>query len=177
MQMRWMVVGVALLVPFAAGAGEPASDQPFLDRAQSMQEGLVDVAALAQAKGGESVRMLGEHMQREHRAALTRLHAPAARDDLTLPNVLQDPEVELFKRLDSLGGRAFDEAYLSSLAEREADLVALYTDEARGGRPHDVRAYTAAELPRMRAIAANVRAMAAGRTPRPQGSGDPPAPM
>lgn len=174
--MRWIAASLALLLPLAAGAAEPASDQPFLDRAQSMQEGLVDVAALAQHKGGESVRLLGEHMQREHRAALERLHALAAKDDLMLPNVLQDPEVQLFKRLDSLGGRAFDEAYLSSLAEREADLVALYTDEAQGGKTRDVRAYAAAELPRMRAIAANVRAMAAGRTPRSQGSGDAPAP-
>ena len=163
MRLASVMAAAVAVVAGSASAGAAAhrsADQAFIDRADSIHRGALDAARLAARKGDPEVRRLAERLEGEHRASLQRLRDLAAKDDLVLPGRMQDSEVQLFKRLDSASGPAFDESYVAAMTSVEADAAALFQEEASGGRDADVRAYAAGELPTLRAEQASLGRMA-----------------
>jgi len=149
------LVGVGALV---GAVPRRSPDQAFIDRAASIHEGQLDLARLAGRKAtNEEARRLAARLERQHRASLQRLLDLAARNDLIVPNRLQDPEVQRFKRLDRLKGLPFDEAYVAAMASVEASAAAVFEEEASAGKSGALRAYAAGELPMLRSQAALAR--------------------
>jgi hypothetical protein len=114
----------------------------------------IDLGQLTQHKDASAkVQQLGLEQVRRQQAALDRLQAVGVDQDFWVDTELQDPEVQLYKQLDSLNGQCFDEGYVRQLGATSAELTRLLGDEVRSGHDRALRAYAADELRRMGAVA------------------------
>ena len=96
----------------------------------------------------EDVRTYAERMVKDHSAADKKLKAIAAKENLQLPQSLDQEHESLKTKLQSLKGEDFDRAYVKAMANGHDKAVALFESASQQATmPGDLKQFAASTLP------------------------------
>jgi putative membrane protein len=95
-----------------------------------------------------SVRTYAERMVKDHSAADKKLKAIAAKENLQLPQSLDQEHESLKTKLQSLKGEDFDRAYVKAMASGHDKAVALFESASQQPQmPDELKQFAASTLP------------------------------
>ena len=95
-----------------------------------------------------SVRTYAERMVKDHSAADKKLKAIAAKENLQLPQSLDQEHESLKTKLQSLKGEDFDRAYVKAMANGHDKAVALFESASQQPQmPGELKQFAASTLP------------------------------
>jgi putative membrane protein len=96
----------------------------------------------------EGVRKYAQRMVKDHGAADKKLKAIAAKENLQLPQSLDQEHESLKTKLQSLKGEDFDRAYMSAMAKGHDKAVALFESASQQPQmPGELKQFAASTLP------------------------------
>jgi putative membrane protein len=94
------------------------------------------------------VRSYAERMVKDHSAADKKLQAIAAKENLQLPQSLDQEHEALKTKLQGLKGEDFDRAYVQAMAKGHDKAVALFESASQQPQmPEDLKQFAASTLP------------------------------
>lgn len=129
-------------------AAQHMSDRAFAE--QAAQGGATEVALgkLAERKGSVSVvRDFGKRMAGDHSQAGEKLEAAASSDNIGITDQMSPKDQQLYRRLETLSGQAFDHAYARKmLTDHERD-VAMFRQESKDGKDPAIKQFASNTLP------------------------------
>lgn len=144
-----------LLLPFAlvvlsltSNKSISKHDNEFMMEAAT--GGLIEVklSELAMTNGSSaSVKMLGEHMVKDHSRANDELKALALKKGVNLPANITDDQQKKYRELFEKKGRDFDEAYSKHMVKDHKKDISLFKKEAKKGEDQDIKSWAAATIP------------------------------
>lgn len=147
MRLRLIVATAILALGTAAFGASTSADRQFVEDAYSVENGQIDIAGLAAIRGTTpEVRSLRELVARDQEAARAELGRLAADDDLPMTGWLEDPEVELYKRIAGMPPSVFDRAYVDGVAATCARALDIFAAEAQYGQRPELRAFARAQI-------------------------------
>ena len=95
-----------------------------------------------------NVRTYAERMVKDHSAADKKLKAIAAKENLQLPQSLDQEHESLKTKLQGLKGEDFDRAYVQAMANGHDKAVALFESASQQPQmPEDLKQFAASTLP------------------------------
>jgi putative membrane protein len=95
-----------------------------------------------------SVRTYAERMVKDHSAADKKLKAIAAKENLQLPQSLDQEHQSLKTKLQGLKGEDFDRAYVQAMASGHDKAVALFESASQQSQmPDELKQFAASTLP------------------------------
>lgn len=124
-----------------------ADDMFFYEAARG---GMAEVALgqLAADKASrEDLKAFGRQMVADHGAANAKLRTAAAKSSVTLPTDLSAEAQSTLRKLQSLTGRAFDQAYVESQSKAHAQTVQLLKKEIASGSDPAAKTWATEALP------------------------------
>jgi putative membrane protein len=96
----------------------------------------------------ENVRSYAERMVKDHSAADKKLKAIAAKENLQLPQSLDQEHQALKTKLQNLKGEDFDRAYVKAMASGHDKAVALFESASQQAQmPGELKQFAASTLP------------------------------
>lgn len=96
----------------------------------------------------ENVRTYAERMVKDHSAADKKLQAIAAKENLQLPQSLDQEHQSLKTKLQGLKGEEFDRAYVKAMANGHDKAVALFESASQQPQmPGELKQFAASTLP------------------------------
>ena len=108
----------------------------------------VKLGQLAQEKGSsEAVKAFGKRMETDHSKTGDQLEEVASKNNITLPNDLNEKDQATYDRLSKLTGAAFDQAYASGMVSDHENVIAQFKREANSGTNTDVKKFASQTLP------------------------------
>jgi putative membrane protein len=160
--LRWAGLGcLALALTFGScdkdddDDAEPnnlsGADSLFMMKASRANRAEIEFGVMAADKGSHTaVKDFGHHMVTDHTTALNDLNALADRWDIDLPNDLDSLHKAKKQMLSGMSGHMFDTAYLKSQVKDHIEAIALFEQEASGGREQKLKDYASKYLPHLR---------------------------
>jgi putative membrane protein len=142
MTYKSFIVGIALAVGAASGAGAQSSDQAFVTKLGGVAMAEVELGTMARDKASSrDVKGFGQRMIDDHSNAGKELKGIAERKKLAWPTALPPDAVALKDRLAKLSGAAFDKAYIDAMVSGHRDLLPQVKAHAQSGSDPEVKAW------------------------------------
>ena len=124
------------------------SDATFLTTGARGGMAEVQMGQLAQRNGhSPAVKRFGQRMVADHSQANQDMAALAQQKQITPPSGIGAEQQEVYDRLASQRGRAFDRAYAQAMVKDHQEDVREYQEEAQSGTDPEVKAFAARHLP------------------------------
>jgi putative membrane protein len=137
---------LSFAVPSSAALSN--ADREFVQEAASGGMAEVQAAQLAQQRASsQQVKDFASRMITDHTQANTELQQIAQQQNITLPSQPTGKDAAGAKKLSSLNGRAFEEAYLQDQLSDHQQVVALFRKEATSGQDPALKAFAQKTLP------------------------------
>lgn len=126
----------------------PTTPQTFASQAAIIGKAEIELGQLAlKNTQDESVRTYAERMVKDHSAADKKLKAIAAKENLQLPQSLDQEHQSLKTKLQSLKGEDFDRAYVKAMANGHDKAVALFESASQQQQmPDELKQFAASTL-------------------------------
>ena len=142
MRYKTLIVGIALAVATASGAGAQSGDQAFVTKMGGVAMAEVELGTLARDKAASrDVKGFGQRMIDDHSKAGRELKDIAQRKSLTWPTALPPDAVALKQRLTQLSGAAFDRAYIDAMVSGHIEVLGVVKTHAQSGGDAEVKAW------------------------------------
>jgi len=151
-----LVVGPAIAgaqsnVRSASPSPLAAGDRKFLSEAADGSMAEVELGKLAVQKAAdEGVKKFGQRMVDDHSKVNDELRQLAGREGIELPAAPSAKNRDLKRRLASLSGAFFDEAYMTNMVTDHKEDVAAFQRESNLARDPQVKSFATQTLPRLR---------------------------
>jgi putative membrane protein len=131
-----------------ANTMKPVTPESFASQAAIIGKAEIELGQIALSNTqNEDVRQYAERMVKDHTAADKKLKAIAAKEDLQLPQSLDQEHASLKTRLQSLKGEDFDRAYVSAMAKGHDKAVALFESASQQAQmPPELKQFAASTL-------------------------------
>jgi putative membrane protein len=124
------------------------SDADFAKKAAESDLAQVKMGQLAEDKAtSKEVKDLGQRMVDDHTRANDNLKTAAAKNDVTLPNKLDDKDQATYERLAKLSGDEFDRAYSRDLVKYHKADIEMFRHEADRGKDPAIKQFASHTLP------------------------------
>jgi putative membrane protein len=138
-------------------------DAVFAQEAAAGGMAEVKLGQLAQEKGSsEAVKAFGKRMEIDHSKAGDQLKEVASKNNITLPNDVNEKDRTTYDRLSKLSGAAFDQAYASGMVTDHENVIAQFKKEASSGTNSDVKKFASQTLPTLEVHLKQAREMENG---------------
>ena len=123
--------------------------QSFASQAAIIGKAEIELGQIAMKNTqDQGVRTYAERMVKDHSAADKKLKAIAAKENLQLPQSLDQEHESLKTKLQSLKGEDFDRAYVKAMANGHDKAVALFESASQQTQmPDDLKQFAASTLP------------------------------
>jgi putative membrane protein len=123
--------------------------ESFASQAAIIGKAEIELGQLAMKNTQDAnVRKYAEQMVKDHSAADKKLKAIAAKENLQLPQALDQEHQSLKTKLQSLKGEEFDRAYAQAMANGHDKAVALFESASQQPQmPEDLKQFAASTLP------------------------------
>jgi putative membrane protein len=123
--------------------------QSFASQAAVISKAEIELGQIAlKNTQDENVRTYAERMVKDHSAADQKLKAIAAKQNLQLPQSLDQEHQSLKTKLQGLKGEEFDRAYAQAMAKGHDKAVALFESASQQAQmPDDLKRFAASTLP------------------------------
>jgi putative membrane protein len=136
------LIGIALAVATASGAGAQSGDQAFVTKMGGVAMAEVELGTMARDKAASrDVKGFGQRMIDDHSRAGRELKVIAERKNLTWPSALSPDAVALKERLAKLSGAAFDRAYIEAMVSGHREVLGVVKTHAQSGGDAEVKAW------------------------------------
>jgi len=159
MQKRWNALSLLAAAGLLASMGTAdasrsrsrmsgSPDRLFMVQTAYINIGEVKAGQLAQTRAvNANVRDYSQHMIASHSRANMALKRLAARKGVRLPADTDLKHRAMGNRLAKLSGAPFDRSYMNAMVMGHQKAIALFQNEANGGRDPQVRAWAGKMLP------------------------------
>jgi putative membrane protein len=125
-----------------------ASDKQFIKKAASGGMAEVQAAQLAQHKADDrQVEDFAKQMITDHTAANQELTTLAEKKGVTVPAGLDSKDQNELDKLDKLGGKKFDKAYMKTQVKDHQAMLSLLQKEAKSGKDSDLKSFAEQTVP------------------------------
>ena len=123
--------------------------ESFASQAAIIGKAEIELGQLAMKNTQDAqVRSYAERMVKDHSAADKKLKAIAAKENLQLPQSLDQEHEALKTKLQGLKGEDFDRAYVQAMAKGHDKAVALFESASQQSQmPEDLKQFAASTLP------------------------------
>jgi putative membrane protein len=123
--------------------------ESFASQAAIIGKAEIELGQIALSNTQNSdVRKYAERMVKDHTAADKKLKAIAAKEDLQLPQSLDQEHAALKTKLQGLKGEDFDRAYVNAMAKGHDKAVALFESASQQAQmPAELKQFAASTLP------------------------------
>ena len=123
--------------------------ESFASQAAIIGKAEIELGQLAMKNTQDAkVRSYAERMVKDHSAADKKLQAIAAKENLQLPQTLDQEHQSLKTKLQGLKGEEFDRAYVQAMAKGHDQAVALFESASQQPQmPEDLKQFAASTLP------------------------------
>lgn len=127
----------------------PQPDRDFLKQAVGANLAAIRFGELAANNGASiEVRSLGREMVDTNTALSEQLRTSAQTEGLVLPIAEMTPKQQkMYEELQTLSGRAFDEAFKRHVVEIQKDTIASFRNEAENGKLTEFAMFASQALP------------------------------
>ena len=127
------------------------TDQQFVQEAALGGMAEVHLGKLAIDRGtNDAVKSLGQRLMRDHQQANEQLKQIAARQNLQLPQQLDEKHQKKVQEFSRLSGAQFDQAFLKDAVKDHEHDIAKFEAEAKNGKDPAVRQFAEQSLPTLR---------------------------
>jgi putative membrane protein len=153
-------IAVAAVPAFAAQSSQASSkskieqpektmsDADFAKKAAEGGMAEVKMGQLAEDKAAnKDVKDLGQRMVDDHTKANDSLKTAAAKNDVTLPNKIDERDQAIYEHLSKLSGTEFDRTYAKDLVKDHKTDIAMFRHEATEGKDPAIKQFAAKTLP------------------------------
>lgn len=124
------------------------ADTKFATEAAQGGMAEVQLGQLAVQKAeNPDVKAFGQHMVDDHTKANDQLKQIASQEGITLPTTLDQKDVLLQTKLQSLSGRQFDKAYMTAMVKDHQKDVKEFEKESKSGSDVQIKAFASQTLP------------------------------
>jgi putative membrane protein len=128
-----------------------ANDRSFVREAATSGAAEVELGKLAlQNAGSESVKRFGQQMIDDHGKAGAELTSIAQSVGVEAPQKPGDKQEAALKKLESLKGASFDQAYARQMVSDHEAAVSLFERQAKSGGSRPLKDFAAKTLPTLR---------------------------
>jgi putative membrane protein len=142
------VLVVVAIVVVSRTSRESFSDAQFAAKAAYGALTEVQLGQLAAQKGEtEAVRAFGRRMATDHAQTHQKLQEIAARENISLPQDLDQEAKQNYEKLAKLSGPAFDRSYAQDMVADHKKDVAQFQKETKAGKNEAIRTFAAETLP------------------------------
>ena len=125
-----------------------SADREFMVKAAQANIGEVKGGQLALTRAvAAPVRDFADHMIKDHSKANYELKTLARGKGVRLPNDTDLKHHQMAHQLAKLSGDPFDRAYTAAMVKGHKEVIAMFRNEAAGGRDPDVKAWASRTLP------------------------------
>jgi putative membrane protein len=133
----------------AGKAMKSVTPESFASQAAIIGKAEIELGQIALSNTqNEDVRKYAERMVKDHTAADKKLKAIAAKEDLQLPQALDQEHESLKTKLQGLKGKEFDRAYVNAMAKGHDKAVALFESASQQAQmPAELKQFAASTLP------------------------------
>jgi putative membrane protein len=130
-------------------AMKPVTPQSFASQAAIIGKAEIELGQIAlKNTQDQGVRTYAERLVKDHSAADKKLKAIAAKENLQLPQSLDQEHESLKTKLQSLKGEDFDRAYVSAMAKGHDKAIALFESASQQAQmPGELKQFAASTLP------------------------------
>ena len=143
------LLGVSNMTAAQGGAGAANNAKTFFTHVAQDGEAEVQLGELAQQKAADAkVKEFAARMQKDHSNANSELRAIVAKKGLSVPGG-PGPHSAMQKKLASLQGAAFDQAYMKAMVDDHTKAVREFEMATNSPDP-DVKGFAAKTLPTLR---------------------------
>jgi putative membrane protein len=136
------VIGVGLAVTQIQGGGDDKKlplDKEFLVRAAVCNNAEIEVSKLADKRADSSlVKDYARNVQKDHQAAAEKIGDLMKVHKVGAVVGLEKDTQDAIKRLSSLEGRDFDQAFLKQMVDDHVNAIALFENQAKKGTQKDI---------------------------------------
>ena len=124
------------------------ADTTFMNKAASGGMAEVKFAQLAQQKASSpSVKDFAIRMSADHSRANMELKGVAAKDNVTLPTILDAQDQATNDRLSKLSGKQFDREYMRVMVQDHEKDVSEFKRESTSGKDPSIKNFASETLP------------------------------
>ena len=128
-----------------------SADKQFVMDAASSGMYEVEAGQAAAAKGGnDAVRMLGQHMVKDHTDANQKLMDIARQKGIMMPPAMNEHDKDMLTKLNNLSGSAFDDEYVRQQKAAHQQAISKFQREAKSGSDADIKNFAAQTLPTLK---------------------------
>jgi putative membrane protein len=130
-------------------AGKFVTPQSFVSQAGVIGKAEVELGQIAlKNTQDENVRKYAERMVKDHGAADKKLKAIAAKENLQVPQALDQEHESLKMKLQGMTGSQFDREYMKAMAKGHEKAVALFDAASQQPQmPAELKQFAASTLP------------------------------
>jgi putative membrane protein len=128
---------------------KPVAPASFASQAAMIGKAEIELGQIAvKNTKDQNVRSFAEQMIKDHTAADKKLKAIAAKENLQLPQSLDQEHESLKMKLQGMSGEDFDREYIKAMAKGHDKAVALFESASQQSQmPADLKQFAAATLP------------------------------
>ena len=144
----------AMMAPPASSAMAPQGsaklskvDQEFVTKAAQGGLAEVQMAQLAQQKGGDGVKTFAQAMITDHTPANDKLAKLATSKGMTAPTDPSAAQQKMLAKLQGLSGDKFDKTYISGQVRAHEAMLKLFERESTNGKDADLKAFADSTVP------------------------------
>jgi putative membrane protein len=133
----------------ASKTTKSVTPESFASQAAMISKAEIELGQIAlKNTQDQGVRTYAERMVKDHSAADKKLKAIAAKENLQLPQSLDQEHESLKTKLQSLKGEDFDRAYVKAMANGHDKAVALFESASQQSQmPGELKQFAASTLP------------------------------
>ena len=159
----WAAIALAPLTPVALGQGTEATppetraaqgaavsnpDRAFVEAAAAAGIAAVEMARVAQQRGGSvGLKAHADRIVADHAKARRELASIAATKGIAVPDRMSGKNQRKLARLRTLRGEKFDAEYLKAQLAANKRVISLFKRESESGEDVDLKAFAGAALP------------------------------
>ena len=144
----WDSRGSQTQEPGSGGTDSKVSDTTFAKKAASGGMAEVKLGKLAQERGSSgAVKEFGKRMETDHSKAGEKLKEIASKNNIALPEKLEESDQATYDHLSKLSGAEFDRVYAQHMVTDHEEDIEEFKNEASMGKNADIKGFASSTLP------------------------------
>lgn len=128
-----------------------AADREFLKKASEINVAEIEGGQVAQKNGGSpEVKMMGEHIVRDHEKSEAELQKLAAAKGVEIKEDTTSGKKAMMAAMEKVTGKKFDKEFAEHQTKDHQRSVALFETAAKESKDPEIKAYAEKNLPALR---------------------------
>lgn len=124
-------------------------DANFLVAAAESELTEIELAKLAQTRGGAKVKDLGKFLEEKHNESIAKLRELASKKQISIPTTITEKGQDKYDKLSKKDDKDFDKAYIDEVVDLHKDAIDKFEKAGKDAEDTEIRTWANAQLPEL----------------------------